>query len=55
MLGDSLFRDPLMPRDAMERYNRERFMLDTHAERRIEAPAPRGRSLRAVLTRAFRF
>lgn len=54
MHGDSLFREPLMPRAAMDRYTQERFLLDTQADRRAPAKTSTAGWLRAVLTRAIR-
>lgn len=47
----SLFRDVQMPSHAQDRYAHERFLLDTHADRRATEQGSLLARLRALIVR----
>ena len=49
MAASSFIRDPVLPSHAQDRLAHERFLLDTHAERRAEDQRPLMRRVLAAM------
>lgn len=49
MPAATFFRDPVLPSHAQDRLAHERFLLDTHAERRAEDSKPLFRRILVAL------